>query len=72
MIFVMEFAPIEDVKDIAGVDLLLRKLLQRVDEPLRRNLIVGEKTPNGLGGSKGGLFRCRNGKTGSDSLRMLH
>ncbi|MDR0870983.1 MAG: hypothetical protein LBN39_09345 [Planctomycetaceae bacterium] len=72
MILVMEFAPIEDVQDVAGVDLLLRKLLQRVDEPLRRNLIVGEKTPNGLGGSKGGLLRCRNGETGSDSLRMLH
>ncbi|MDR0870089.1 MAG: hypothetical protein LBN39_04780 [Planctomycetaceae bacterium] len=29
MILVMEFAPIEDVQDVAGVDLLFRKLLQR-------------------------------------------
>ncbi|GHT47582.1 hypothetical protein FACS189454_10050 [Planctomycetales bacterium] len=68
----MEFAPVEDVKDAAGADLLFRKLTRRFDEPLRRNLIVGEEPPNGLCGGEGGLFACRNGKTSGDSLRMLH
>ncbi|GHT17173.1 hypothetical protein FACS1894189_2560 [Planctomycetales bacterium] len=60
------------MQNVAGVDLLFRKLLQWFDEPLRRNPIVGEEPPNGLGGGEGGLFACRNGKTSGDSLRMLH
>ncbi|GHT11212.1 hypothetical protein FACS1894170_04460 [Planctomycetales bacterium] len=70
--FVMEFAPVGYVQDVAGVDLLFGKVLQWFDESLRRNFIVGEEPPNGLGGGEGGLFACRNGETGGDSLRMLH
>jgi hypothetical protein len=72
MIFVVEFASIENVENIAAVDLLLCKLPQRSNEKLRGDVLVRQKPPDTLCYGETGTRTCRNGQSRGNTLGMLH